>query len=101
MKDKKVILSAIISLVIGGIIGYLLTIKTAARFHAVNATCTTLNVAVDNNMLTPEQILELGILTKNKLGDSTAANYFKVSQQQADNAAAGSNCSQFMVGMSQ
>lgn len=101
MSNKKLILSVLLSLVIGAVIGYLVTTQTTARYNALNATCTTLNVAVENNLLTSDQVKELGILTKNKLGDSQAAKYFTVDKSKLANASSGSNCSQFIVGMSQ
>ncbi|WP_218699359.1 hypothetical protein [Acinetobacter harbinensis] len=52
-------------------------------------------------MLTPEQVKDLGKLTKNKLGDSQAAKYFTIDKKNLANASPGSNCSQFIVGMSQ
>lgn len=101
MMNKKLILSVIVSLILGGIIEYLITTQITARFNALNATCTTLNTAVENQMLTTEQVLELGKLTKNKLADSQAAEYFILDKDKLNNASPNSNCSQFIVGMSQ
>jgi len=101
MSNKKYILSVVLSLIIGGIISYLVTTQTTGRYNALNATCTTLNTAVENEMLTTEQVRELGKLTKNKLGDSQAAKYFTMDKEGVSNASSESNCSQFIVGMNQ
>ncbi|WP_298970920.1 hypothetical protein [uncultured Psychrobacter sp.] len=101
MTNKKLIWIIVLSFIVGGIVGYLVTTKTFGRYNALNATCTTLNAAVENQMLTSEQVLELGSLTKDKLGDSQAAQYFKADKKHLENASSDSNCSQFIVGMSQ
>jgi len=99
--NKKSVLSIIVSLFVGGIISYFITTQTTARYNALNATCTTLNVAVENNMLTTDQVKELGVLTKNKLGNTQAAKYFEINKSKLANASPDSNCSQFIVGMNQ
>lgn len=101
MSNKKTVLIIVLSLIVGGIIGYFITTETTARYNALNATCTTLNIAVESNMLTPEQIKELGTLTKNKLGDSQAGKYFAVDKEKLAHASSGSNCSQFIAGFNQ
>lgn len=74
---------------------------TVSRYNTINATCTLLNVAVDNHMLSPEQIVNLGRLTKEKLGDAQSAKAFRLSDEQINSASELSNCSQFMVGMNE
>lgn len=101
MSKQKYVLSIILSLIIGGVVSYLITTQTTAKYNTLNATCTTLNTAVENNMLTTEQVKELGKLTKNKLGNSQAAKYFEMDKDKLKNASTGSNCSQFIVGMNQ
>lgn len=101
MSSAKVVLLILVSLVVGTIIGYILHSQTVARYNAINATCTTLNIAVENKMLSPEQVRELGQLTKQKLGDSGATQMFHINQNQIQAASPNSNCSQYMVGMSQ
>ncbi|AOA57153.1 hypothetical protein [Acinetobacter larvae] len=99
--NKKLVLSVLASLVIGGLLGYVITDKTVTRYKVIDATCSTLNVAVEQNMLQAAQIKELGKLTKQKLGDNTTAAAFKISDKMIENASEHSNCSQFMLGMSQ
>lgn len=101
MTTAKTIFIVIVSLVIGAILGYIINSQTVAKYNAINATCTTLNVAVDNNMLTPQQVRELGQLTKQKLADSGTAKNFQINQEQIQAASSDSNCSQYMVGMSE
>ncbi|WOE33262.1 MULTISPECIES: hypothetical protein [unclassified Acinetobacter] len=101
MSTKKLVIIVIISLIIGGLIGYFISNKTVGRYNIVNATCTTLNVAVDHNMLTAAEIRELGKLTKEKLANSQAANAFKISDKQISAASEYSTCSQFIVGMNE
>jgi len=98
---SKAVLISVIALGLGGFVGYTVNSMTVAKFNAINATCTTLQAAVDNGMLKPEQIVTLGKLTREKLGDSNAAKPFLLSEEQVKAASPASNCSQFMVGMSQ
>ena len=101
MANAKTILWVVISLIIGAIIGYMINTQTGARYNAINATCSTLNVAVENKMLTPEQVRELGRLTRQHLGDSGTARMFQINEEQIQAASPNSNCSQYMVGMSE
>ena len=100
MKDKKLLLGILVSFIVGALISYVITNKTVTRFTALNATCSVLNIAVDNKMITPEQVLELGQLTKKKLGEGNTADVFQLNDEQIKSASPHSNCSQFMVGMS-
>ncbi|GAL58045.1 hypothetical protein EV102420_09_00770 [Pseudescherichia vulneris NBRC 102420] len=98
---KKSVLWGVIALIVGGVIGYAINSMTIAKYNTINATCTVLNVAVDNGMLKPEQVVTLGKLTKEKLGDAQSAKAFRLDNKQIKAASGSSNCSQFMVGMSQ
>ena len=98
---KKGVLLSGVALIVGGVIGYAINSMTVAKYSTINATCTALNVAVENGMLKPEQIVTLGKLTKEKLGDTETAKAFALSNEQVKAASESSNCSQFMVGMSQ
>jgi hypothetical protein len=98
---KKSVLWSVIALILGGVIGYGINSMTIAKYNTINATCTVLNVAVDNGMLRPEQIVTLGKLTKEKLGDTQSAKVFRLDDEQIKAASESSHCSQFMVGMNQ
>ena len=65
------------------------------------STCSVLNVAVDNYLLTPDRVRTLGQLTAQKLQNSLVISAFRLDQQQINAASAGSNCSQFMAGISE
>ena len=101
MNKIHLLIAIIISLIIGIVVGYFVSAKTVARFNAINATCTTLNVAVENKMLSTEQVRELGRLTHAKLGDSQTTQLFQINKEQMQVASPDSNCSQYMVGMSE
>jgi len=98
---KKSVLVGVVALILGGVIGYAVNGMTVAKYSTINTTCTLLNVAVENGMLKPEQIVNLGKLTKEKLGDTQSAKAFRLNDEQINNASKSSHCSQFMVGMSQ
>ncbi|HDS6412606.1 TPA: hypothetical protein QHZ98_005451 [Klebsiella oxytoca] len=101
MDKRKSTLLFVLVLIVGGVVGYTINNMTVSRYNTINATCTLLNVAVDNHMLSPEQVVSLGRLTKEKLGDAQSAKAFRLSEEQIKSASDSSNCSQFMVGMSQ
>lgn len=99
MSRKLNVLYIVIALITGGVVGYFISSMTVSRYNTVNATCSLINVAVDSHLLAPEQVINLGRLTKEKLGDSQAAQAFKLSDERIRAASAASHCSQFMVGM--
>lgn len=101
MNKKKSFGLIVCALVLGAGGGYVVNSLTAGKYNTINATCTLLNAAVDNHLLRPEQMVELGRLTKARLGDTQAARVFHLSDEQVKSASEASNCSQFMVGMSQ
>ena len=100
MKVKKILLWVGL-IVIGAVAGFSVNNATVARFNIINSTCSVLNVAVDNHMLAPEQVRTLGQLTARKLQNSLVISAFRLDQQQINAASAGSNCSQFMAGISE
>ncbi len=100
MKVKKILLW-IGLMVIGGVAGFSVNNATVARFNIINSTCSVLNVAVDNHLLAPDQVRTLGQLTAQKLQNSLVISAFRLDQQQINAASAGSNCSQFMAGISE
>ncbi|CBG88298.1 hypothetical protein [Citrobacter rodentium] len=101
MNKKKSALLIVIALLLGGAIGYTVNSMTVSKYNTINTTCTLINVVVDNHIVKPEQVVELGRLTKEKLGDSQSARAFSLSDEQIKSASESSNCSQFMVGMNQ
>lgn len=101
MEKRKISLLIILVLLLGGVAGYIINSMIISRYNIINATCSLLNAAVDDHMLSSEQIFNLGRLTKKKLGDSQTAKAFRLSEEQVKSASESSNCSQFMVGMNQ
>ena len=103
MNKKHIILSLIVGLILGGLAGVLGYSKTVARYHAMTTACVMVNQAVQNGLLTQDQVKQLGALTGHELKQSyeSVANKFTFSQDALKNASEGSNCSQFIVGVNE
>ena len=103
MNKKHVIFSVIVGLVFGGLIGAFGYSKTAARYEAITTACVIVNNAIENKILTPEQVKQLGNLTGKTLRKNyeSVASQFNFSEKQLRNASEGSNCSQFIVGINE
>ncbi|MCH7313349.1 hypothetical protein [Acinetobacter sp. ANC 3882] len=103
MNKKHIILSLVVGLVIGGLIGSFGYSKTAARYDAMTTACVMMNQAVENELLTPEQVKQLGTLTGQSLKKDyqSVASKFQFSEKQLANASEGSNCSQFIVAVNE
>lgn len=103
MNKKHVILSGLISVVIGGLVGFFSYSQVFARYDAVVTSCVMMNQAVDHQLLTTEQVKQLGVLTGKslKLSHGTVLNKLSLSDSQVANASEGSVCSQFLVGVNQ
>jgi len=99
MSLKKFVLVGI-SLLVGGIIGWLINSATVGKYNVINATCSVINTAVDNKLLAQDQIRALGQASQKYLLNSAAGDAFQLDEQQIQAASSDSNCSQFMVGMS-
>ncbi|ENU92023.1 MULTISPECIES: hypothetical protein [Acinetobacter] len=103
MHKKQVILSITGGLILGGLIGSFGYSKTAARYDAITTACVMVNQAVDNELLTAEQVKRLGGLTVDVLKEdyTSVASKFKFSEKMFGNVAEGSYCGQFIVGMNE
>lgn len=103
MTKKAGIIIALLSLIIGAIIGYLIYAQTTARFNSVTTACVIINQAVDHQLLTPEQVKQLGELSGKELKThyGSVAKKLAISEKQANAASDGSQCSQFLVGVHQ
>ncbi|MEI1706846.1 hypothetical protein V8Q14_15790 [Acinetobacter baumannii] len=103
MNKKHIILSIIIGVIIGGLIGAFGYAKTAAKYDAMSTACVIVNEAVENHLLTNEQVKTLGNLTgaNMKKDYPTVASKFIFSTENLKNASESSNCSQFLVGFNQ
>ncbi|EXS25348.1 MULTISPECIES: hypothetical protein [Acinetobacter] len=100
MNKKHIILSAIIGLLLGGLVGAFGYAKTAAKYDAISTACVMVNQAVENKLLAPEQIKQYGELTGTALKKNypAVAAKFTFSQEALNKASDASNCSQFLVG---
>ncbi|MCG9515152.1 hypothetical protein MCL26_08520 [Acinetobacter pittii] len=100
MDKIQVILTVIISLFVGGLIGAVEFSKSNERFEAVTTACVMTNEAVDKKILTTDQVKQLGELTGAKLEKDypVVAKRFEVSPDILRDASNESNCNQFLVG---
>ncbi|MDV7424347.1 hypothetical protein R4460_00260 [Acinetobacter baumannii] len=100
MNKKQIILSAIIGLLVGGVVGAFGYAKTAAKYDAITTACVMVNQAVENELLSPDQVKQYGELTGSVLKKDypAVAAKFTFSEQALDKASTASNCSQFLVG---
>lgn len=103
MNKKHIILSVVLGLIVGGLIGAFGYSKTFAKYDAISTACVMVNEAVKNNLLAEDQVKILGQLTGADLKKSypTVASKFSFSPESLKNAAEGSNCSQFIVGINE
>ncbi|WP_241645594.1 hypothetical protein [Rosenbergiella metrosideri] len=99
MSSKKFI-SACVWMVVGGIVGWLVNTATVGKYNVINATCSVINTAVDNQLLAQDQVRSLGQASQKLLLNTAAGDAFQLDEKQIQAASNNSNCSQFMVGMS-
>ncbi|WP_241585066.1 hypothetical protein [Rosenbergiella epipactidis] len=99
MSSKKFI-STCVWMVVGGIVGWLVNTATVGKYNVINATCSVINTAVDNQLLAQDQVRPLGQASQKLLLNTAAGDAFQLDEKQIQAASNNSNCSQFMVGMS-
>ena len=103
MNKSQAALMLIIGLAIGSVVGYFAYSQLTARFVATTTACTIANAAVENKLLTTEQVKELGQLTGQELNKNYAsvASKLALTKEQMDAASPASNCSQLLVAINQ
>ena len=103
MKKSQIALILIIGLAIGAVAGYVAYSQLTARYVATSTACVMMNQAVENKILTTEQVKELGVLTGKELKKNyeSVADKFSLPKENLDAASPESNCSQFIVGVNQ
>lgn len=103
MKKGQIALVLIIGLALGSIAGYITYSQLTARYIAASTACVIVNQAVEKQLLTAEQVKELGSYagTEFKKSYESVASKLALSQEQIDAASPESNCSQFLVGINQ
>ena len=103
MSGMKVFLIALIAALIGVAGGYFFYANTVARFDAMSSVCVTMQEAVRKNLLTTEQVKELGAASGTilKRDYASVAKKLDIPAQSAGSASPDSVCSQFLVGVQQ
>lgn len=103
MRKGKVFLIGVITALLGFAGGYLFYANTMARYDAVSSVCVAMQEAVRNQMLTPEQVRMLGVVTGSTLKRqySSVASKLSIAKESVPQASPDSMCSQFLVGVHQ
>lgn len=101
MSKSKVSLVALITALLGFAGGYFFYASTMARYDAMSSVCVAMQEAVRNNMLTPQQVRALGVVTGSTLKRqySAVASKLSMPKEGVQNASPDSMCSQFLVGV--
>lgn len=101
MRKGTVFLIAAITALLGLAGGYFLYANTVARFDAVSSVCVTLQEAVNQQLLTIEQVRDIGTAAGSTLKSqySSVAEKLRIPEQGAANASEQSVCSQFLAGV--
>lgn len=101
MKKPLVVVIALVTALIGFVGGYVFYSETIARYNTVTAVCVAMNQAVNQGLLQPHQVQQLGFFTGKELKQnySSVASKLTIQNDNADRASAGSMCSQFLVGI--
>lgn len=103
MTATKVTVIAFLTALLGFVGGYLFYAHTVARYDATSSVCVALQEAVKAQLLSPQQVRELGILSGSTLKRqySSVADKLSIPKESVSNAASQSVCSQFLVGVHQ
>lgn len=83
--------------------GYFFYAHTMARYDAVSSVCVAMQEAVRLQMLAPEQVRQLGMVTGSTLkrDHRAVADKLSISDHSAREASPQSMCSQFLLGVHQ
>lgn len=101
MNRTRVFLIALITALLGFAGGYFFYANTVARYDATSSVCVAMQEAVNNQMLTPEQVRDLGVVTGSTLKRqySAVASKLSIPAESVRNASPNSMCSQFLIGV--
>lgn len=101
MNKGKVSVIALITALIGFGGGYFFYANTVARYDAMSSVCVAMQEAVNNKMLSPQQVRDLGVVTGSTLKRqySAVAKKLSVTPEGMRNASPDSMCSQFLMGV--
>jgi len=103
MHKGKACLMAFIAALIGFGGGYFFYANTVARYAAISSVCVAMQEAVRNQMLTPQEVRSLGIVTGSTLKRqySAVADKLSIPKEGVQGASPDSVCSQFLMGVHQ
>lgn len=103
MSKGKVFLVALITALLGFAGGYFFYANTVARYDAISSVCVAMQEAVRNNMLTPQEVRSLGILSGSTLKRqySAVADKLSIPKESVATASPDSMCSQYLIGVHQ
>lgn len=103
MRKGHVFLIALITALIGFAGGYFFYANTVARYDATSSVCVAMQEAVKAQMLTPQQVRSLGVLSGSTLkrNYNSVANKLSIAPESVAKASSESVCSQFLVGVHQ
>ena len=101
MKPFKVGVIALLTCLLGFAGGFFFYANTMARADVVTSVCVAMQEAVRYQMLTPQQVRQLGMMsgTELKRNYSSIASKLRISDQSAAAASEASVCSQYLVGV--
>ncbi|MDO4592346.1 MAG: hypothetical protein Q4B46_06010 [Comamonadaceae bacterium] len=103
MNKAKVFVIALLTALLGFGGGYFFYANTVARYDATSSVCVAMQEAVRNQMLTPQQVRTLGVVTGSTLkrNYSSVADKLSIPKESVKNVSEQSICSQFLVGVHQ
>ena len=103
MNGIRVFVIALLTAVMGFAGGYFFYANTVARYDTMSGVCVAMQEAVRHNMLSTEQVRDLGVVTGSTLkrNYSGVAKKLSIPAEGAANASPDSVCSQFLVGVQQ
>ena len=103
MRSMKIWLVALLTALLGFAGGYFFYANTVARYDVTSSVCTTMQEAVQSQMLTIAQVKELGSKAGSTLHRDygSVASKLRIPDESARLASPESVCSQFLVGVNQ
>ena len=101
MNTTKVFVIALLTALIGFAGGYFFYANTVARYDTMSGVCVAMQEAVRSQMLTIDQVRDLGAVTGSTLkrNYSGVADKLRIPAESATQASPDSVCSQFLVGV--
>lgn len=103
MGKGKVFLIGLITALLGFGGGYFFYANTVARYDVISSVCVAMQEAVRNQMLTPQEVRALGVVTGSTLKRqySSVADKLSIPKESVATASPDSMCSQYLIGVHQ